>query len=129
MPNEIQGRNGGTLRPQKAGEPAPPGAGRPKNLFKQAIHDIAESEVLSVQLSGRLVEGGVVTSKRVTVEVEMPSVQAVVYRMYKKAQAGDVAAAKWLSETGYGKTINLDAAGDGATGGGFAVIMLPPNGR
>lgn len=129
MAKEVQGKNGGTLHPREKGEPALPGAGRPKNPFKEAIREQAEGGRSELVLEGLLVVDGVATSERVKVLVSLPAAEAVVVKMFKKAaRKGDVAAARWLSETGFGKTINLADDPDNPLGGGFAVV-LPDNKR
>jgi len=123
------GRNGGTLHSMEKGDPARPGAGRPKNPFKEAIREQAEGGRSELVLEGLLVVNGVATLERVKVLVSLPAAEAVVVKMFKKAaRKGDVAAARWLSETGFGKTINLADDPENPLGGGFAVI-LPDNKR
>lgn len=129
MAKEVKGRNGGTLYAREPGDPASPKVGRPRNVFRDAIQMVAEKGVQDVVLVGYLVdEDGKVTRERVRVSVTLPSVQAVVQKMFRKAGKGDVQAAKWLTETGYGKTLNLGEDPDNPIGGGFAVV-LPENGR
>jgi hypothetical protein len=90
---------------------------------------VSESGVQDVVMSGYLVDAdGNVTKERVQVSVTLPSVQAVVQKMFRKAGKGDVPAAKWLTETGYGKSVILGEDQDNPLGGGFAVV-LPDNGR
>ena len=108
----IPGKNGGTLHPQQAGQPAPPNAGRKPNPFKEAIRHHAEGVATTIITDGLIVEKdasgkSIVTDQRVRVQIQLPSITAVVIRMFKQAaQRGDVAAARWLSETGYGKNIS-----------------------
>ena len=124
---EIPGRNGGRLRPQQPGQPAPAGAGRKPNPFKQYIQDLA-GEDLTVILKGRLLGAdGNPTGDLVEVAVELPGAMAVVMKAYNQAKKGDANARKWLTETGWGKTLNLGDA-DNPLGGGFAII-LPSNDR
>jgi len=130
MAKQIKGRNGGTLIVREKGDPVTsPNVGRKRNVFREAIQAVAEGGVQDVVLSGYLVDDdGTVTKERVKVSVTLPSVQAVVQKMFRKAGKGDVPAAKWLTETGYGKTLNLGEDPDNPIGGGFAVV-LPENGR
>ena len=80
-------------------------------------------------VDGLLVVDGEVTGQRVKVSVRFPAAEAVVVKMFRKAaRKGDVAAARWLSETGFGKTINLADDPDNPIGGGFAIV-LPDNSR
>lgn len=110
----VPGRNGGTLHPQEVGKPAPPNAGRKKNAFKEAIQRHGEGAATAIVTDGLIVEKdaagkSVVTNKRVRVQIQLPAIDAVVVKMFKQAaQLGDVAAARWLSETGYGKNIGED---------------------
>lgn len=129
MAKKVEGKNGGTLYAREPGEKPSPRSGRPRNVFREAIQLVAEKGVQDVVLSGYLVdESGKVTKQKVQVSVTLPSVQAVVQKMFRRAGKGDVQAAKWLTETGYGKTLNLGEDPDNPIGGGFAVV-LPENGR
>lgn len=129
MAKKVSGKNGGYLLAREPGEPPSPKSGRPRNVFREAIQAVAEKGVQDVVLTGMLVdEKGVVTKQKVQVSVTLPSVQAVVQKMFRKAGKGDVPAAKWLTETGYGKTLNLGEDPDNPIGGGFAVV-LPDNKR
>lgn len=129
MAKKVAGRNGGYLLARQPGEPASPKVGRPRNVFREAIQMVSEKGVHDVVLSGYLVDGdGNVTKEKVQVSITLPSVQAVVQKMFRKAGKGDVPAAKWLTETGYGKTLNLGEDPDNPIGGGFAVV-LPDNKR
>ncbi|MCA0235469.1 MAG: hypothetical protein LCH81_03715 [Bacteroidetes bacterium] len=129
MAKQVSGKNGGTLMAQQPGDPGLPGAGRPKNPFKEAIRAQAEGGHTELVLDGFLVVDGEVTGERVKVQVSLPAAEAVVVKMFRKAaKKGDVAAARWLSETGFGKTINLGDDPENPLGGGFAVI-LPDNKR
>lgn len=124
---EKEGKNGGTLRSMQPGDPALPGAGRKPNPFKEAIREHAEGGRSELVLDGLLVVDGAATSERVKVLVSLPAAEAVVVRMFRKAaKKGDVAAARWLSETGFGKTINLADDAENPLGGGFAIV-LPDN--
>lgn len=126
---EREGRNGGTLLQREKGDPALPGSGRKKNPFKDLIQAHASDKALQMITDGYLVEGDQVTDKHVKVMISVSSAEAVVMRMFRQAaKKGDVAAARWLSETGFGKTINLADDPDNPIGGGFAVI-LPSNNR
>lgn len=70
---------------------------------------------------------GEVTGERVKVSLRLPAAEAAVVKMFRKAaKKGDVAAARWLSETGFGKTINLADDSENPLGGGFAIV-LPDN--
>lgn len=110
----VPGKNGGKLFPQQVGEPAPPNAGRKKNAFKEAIQRHGEGAATAIVTDGLIVEKdaagkSVVTNKRVRVQIHLPAIDAIVVKMFKQAaQRGDVAAARWLSETGYGKNIGED---------------------
>lgn len=126
---EKEGKNGGTLRSMQPGDPALPGAGRKPNPFKEAIREHAEGGTTDLVVDGLLVVDGEVTGQRVKVSVRFPAAEAVVVKMFRKAaRKGDVAAARWLSETGFGKTINLADDPDNPIGGGFAIV-LPDNSR
>jgi hypothetical protein len=126
---ENEGKFGGTLRSMEKGDPALPGAGRKPNPFKQAIQEHAEGGTTDMVIDGFLVVDGEVTGERVKVSVRFPAAKAVVVKMFRKAaKKGDVAAARWLSETGFGKTITIGEDPDNPFGGGFAVV-LPDNKR
>lgn len=125
---KAQGRNGGTLNLMEVGDKAPAGAGRPKNPFKAAIREVGEADGAFVEMWAEMQENGQFSGKMVLVRVKMPAVRSVVETMFRKAQKGHVDAAKWLSETGYGKTLKLGDDDESPLGGGFAVI-LPDNGR
>lgn len=129
MARKVEGKNGGYLLAREPGEAPSPRSGRPRNVFREAIQLVAEKGVQDVVLSGYLVDAdGKATGEKVQVLVTLPSVQAVVQKMFRRAGKGDVQAAKWLTETGYGKTLNLGEDPDNPIGGGFAVV-LPENGR
>lgn len=126
---EIKGRNGGTLNPQVKGGEGIPGAGRKVNPFKEAI-EIQAKGGLELRLKGKLVVDGIATEKVVEIEILENGVDAVVRKMFRKAaRKGDVAAARWLSETGFGKTLVHEAGDDGGGKGSGFVIVLPPNNR
>lgn len=127
---EIEGRNGGVLRAMEKGDAPLPNAGKKQNPFKQTIREVAEGGQNALTLEGYVIneETGEVTGQKVRVSVLMPSVLAVVYGMFKKASKGNVGAARWLSETAFGKTVNLANDEENPIGGGFAVV-LPPNRR
>jgi hypothetical protein len=128
MPKEIKGKNGGTLIPLQAGDPAPPGAGRKPNPFKHHIQELAETQT-EIVLKGRLIgEDGSPTSSVVEVAVSLPGALGIVMKAYKSAAKGDAQARKWLTETGWGKSLNLVGDPDSPLEGGF-VIMLPSNER
>ena len=98
--------NNGTLYPQAKGEPAPPGAGRPKNPFREAIRTAAEA-AKPVQLTGLLVVDGVVTDQKATISIVLPGADAIVEKAMRQARKGNAQARKWLTETGWGKALNL----------------------
>lgn len=101
--------NGGTLHIREKGDPAPPGAGRKENPWKFAIRKISEREDGHVLMDGILADkSGNSTGHKVKVFVQMPAVEEVIYTMFARAKKGDVQAAKWLQETGYGRTISED---------------------
>ncbi len=125
---KVAGRNGGTLNVREVGDKAPAGAGRPKNLFKAHIREIGEKEGEWMEFEGEILEKGRPTGQSGWFRVKMPAAMAVVVKMYKMAQKGDVQAAKWLSETAYGKNVKLGDDEESPLGGGFAVI-LPGNSR
>lgn len=97
---------GGTLYPQEKGQPAPPGAGRPKNPFREAIR-IASEASKPVQLTGFLVVDGVVTERKATISIALPGADAIVEKAMRQARKGDAQARKWLTETGWGKALNI----------------------
>ncbi len=128
MKKTIAGKNGGVLHPQEAGRPAPPGAGRKPNPFREAIRDLAEVE-RTIVLKGRLLDAdGNPTGKLVPVAVSLPGAAGVVMKAYKQAGKGDAQARKWLTETGWDKTVKLGQDEDSPLGGGF-VLVLPENKR
>lgn len=110
------------------GDPGLPGAGRKKNLFKAHIREIGEKEGEWMEFEGEIMEKGKPTGEKAWFRLKMPAAMAVVVKMYKMAQKGDVSAAKWLSETAYGKNVKLGEDEENPLGGGFAVI-LPANSR
>ena len=127
------GPRGGVLYPQQKGDPALPGAGRKPNPFRKLIQDWSEDDQ-SIIVKGKLLDAdGHATGEVVDVSVKMPGTLAVVLKAYKLAAKGDSQARKWLSETGFGKTINLEGLGggdaDNPLGGGGFVLVLPNNGR
>jgi len=122
-----KGRNGGTLKSQEAGDPPLVGAGRKPNPFKQHIIMCADEE-RCLTVSGLLIVDNVITSELVTVSVSVPSALMVVQKMFKKAAKGDVSAARWLVETGFGRAVTLQNDSENPLGGGFAII-LPNNSR
>jgi hypothetical protein len=127
---KIPAKNGGYFLAQQKGSPGLPGAGRPQNPFRRAIEAHAAGVFADMEVEGFLVVDGQVTDQKVKVQVSLPSVEAVVARMFRQAyKKGDVAAAKWLSETGFGKTINLSNDPDNPIGGGGFVLLLPDNSR
>lgn len=124
----IKGRNGGTIYPFEKGQKALPGSGRPRNPFKETIRRLADDGGF-LDVTGVLLDGnGDATDQKVRVRVLFPAVEAVVRRMYKLAAKGRVPAAKWLVETGFGRTVNLANDEENPIGGGFAVL-LPDNSR
>lgn len=108
--------------------PAPPGAGRKPNPFRQHIRELAEGDTV-ITFEGRLIgEDGNPTGKPVKVAVSIPGALAVVQKAYKQARKGDAQARKWLTETGWGKTVNIGEDQDNPLSGGF-VLVLPENKR
>lgn len=126
---EYAGRNGGTLWGLQNGDPAHPNAGRKPNPFKQAIRAAAEADGTKIRVTGKLIVNDELTDQVVTVQIEVSTVEAVVHAMFKAAKKRDVAAARWLSETGFGKTINLANDDENPIGAGVFVVALPSNGR
>ena len=124
----VKGRHGGVLYPQQKGKPAPPGVGRKRNLFKDCIQQVAERGTVVLDVTGQILNADGTLGDVVTVRAKFPSVEAVVRKMFRRAAKGDVAAARWVTETGYGKTVLLGEDGDNPLGGGFAVV-LPDNKR
>lgn len=125
----IPGRNGGRLHPQEKGKPAPPGVGRKPNLFKECIRQVSESGEVFLDVRGHIVNPDGTLGEVVTVRAKFPAVEAVVRKMFKRAAKGRVDAARWISETGYGKpTVMLGQDEENPLGGGFAVL-LPDNKR
>lgn len=125
---EKKGRNGGTLRVQEKGDAGLPGAGRKANPFREAIRELADKEQ-TIILKGRLIgDDGSLTGKPVRVAVSFPGAVGVVIKAYKKALKGDAQARKWLTETGWDKTVKLGNDEDSPLGGGF-VLVLPENKR
>ncbi len=121
-------RGGGVLYPQEAGKPAPDGAGRKKNPFRHHIQELAESEQVII-LKGRILDvDGNPTGKLVPVAVSLPGAAGVVMKAYKQAAKGDAQARKWITETGWDKTLKLGNDPDNPLGEGF-VLVLPSNQR
>lgn len=128
MTKVIEGRNGGKLYPQERGQPAPAGAGRKANPFKQHIQDLADLDT-EIVLSGRIVsEDGTRAETTVRVAVSLPGALGIVAKAYKLAAKGDAQARKWLTETGWGKNVIVGNDPDNPIDGGF-VIVLPSNER
>jgi hypothetical protein len=129
MAKSVVGKNGGTLYPQESGKPGhSPNLGRNKNPFRFYIRELAEKKELIV-LKGRLIgDDGNPTGKLVKVAVSFSGALAVVTKAYKKAAKGDAQARKWLTETGWDKTVKLGNDEDSPLGGGF-VLVLPENKR
>ena len=125
----VDGRNGGKLYPQQPGQPAPAGAGRPKNHFREMIREIADQgKSVKIVMEGHLVdEAGEPYGEPVQVLVKIPAVSAIVMKAFKQAAKGNHNARKWLVEAGYGKNITI-GDDDNALGGGF-VLVLPENKR
>lgn len=124
----IPGRNGGTLTPQQPGMPGKPGAGRKPNPFRQHIQELADGETEFV-VKGRLLgKDGSPTGEIVEVAVSFPGALAIVGKAYKLAAKGDPNARKWLTETGWGKSLVIGEDPDAPVDGGF-VLVLPSNGR
>ena len=85
---------------------------------------MAESDSAEMELVGLLVdENGAVTDQQVRVLVKFPVVESVVRKMYKKAAKGDVPAARWLSETAYGKNVNLGEDEENPMPSGFSFVI------
>lgn len=125
-----KGRNGGLLTSQSVGDKGLPGAGRTVAPFKQHIRALAEGGVVTMDFDGWLLDADdKKTGELVRVRIDMPSALAVVVKMYKKAVKGDVGAARWLNETGYGKTLKFEDEDGNPMGAGFAMVLLPDNGR
>lgn len=124
----VPGRNGGTLYPFQAGEPAPPAAGRKPNPFRHHIQELAESET-EIVLKGRLLdEDGKPYGELVKVSIPLPGALGIVHKAYRLAARGDAQARKWLTETGWGKSLTVGSDPDNPIEGGF-VILLPDNKR
>ena len=124
----IPGRNGGTLYPFQSGEPAPPGVGRKANPFRYHIQELAELET-EIVLKGRLLDAdGKPYGEPVRVSVSLPGALGIVAKAYRMAAKGDAQARKWLTETGWGKSLNIGTDPDNPIEGGF-VILLPDNKR
>lgn len=127
----IPGHKGnGYLKPQQPGAPGRPGAGRPRNHFREMIREIADQDKeVKVVMEGYLVdEAGDPVGNPVKVLVKIPAVSAIVMKAFKQAAKGNHNARKWLVEAGYGKTLNFGDDPDSPQGGGF-VLVLPPNER
>jgi hypothetical protein len=125
---EKKGKNGGMLKVQQLGDPALPGAGRKPNPFRHHIRELAETEQVVV-LKGRLLDAnGNPTGKLVKVAVSLPGAQGIVIKAMKAAAKNDAQARRWLTETGWGKDVNLANDPDNPLGGGF-VLVLPENKR
>lgn len=123
---KLPGKRGGFLLPKRKGDPAHPGAGRPRNPFKSLVQDFADGDV-TIRVKGQLVEDGKITDKVVEVSVSVPGAVAVVMKAYKQAAKGDPYARKWITETGWDKTIKLGVDPESGSDG-FAII-LPSNQR
>lgn len=124
----VPGKNGGTLFPQQAGQPAPANAGRKKNPFRYHIQELAENDT-EILVDGFVIDAnGQPVGEKVKVLTKLPGALAVVLKAYRLAAKGDAQARKWLTEAGYDKTVNLANDPDNPLGGAFAVI-LPSNDR
>lgn len=124
----IPGKHGGTLRPVSPGEPSPRGSGRKSNPFRSHIQELSEKE-FEVVAKGRLLdEDGNPTGDLVPVSIVLPGALAVVAKAFRQAAKGNASARRWLTETGWGKTLNFAEDADSPLGLGFAVI-LPDNER
>jgi hypothetical protein len=105
---QVKGRNGGTLIVREKGDAGLEGAGRKRNPFRAIIREIAESGDDYFLMDGVLCDGkGGRTNQKVKVWVKMPKVKEIVLEQMKRAKH-DVQAAKWLSETAYGRPLLLD---------------------
>lgn len=124
---EKKGRNGGVLHVQEVGDAGLPGAGRKPNPFREAIRELADKEQILI-LKGRKVVNGEPTGELVEFAVSLPGAVGVVMKAYKKALKGDAQARKWLTDTGWDKTVKLGNDEDSPLGGGF-VLVLPENKR
>lgn len=124
----VSGFPGGQLHTQVAGQPGIPGAGRKPNFFKKHIQDLADGEVEIVVKGDLIGEDGARTGEKVQVAVTLPGALGVVVKAYKLAAKGDAQARKWLTETGWGKSLNIGLDSESPIEGGFAII-LPPNER
>lgn len=119
---EKKGRNGGTLRVQEKGDAAPPGAGRRENPFRRHIRELAEKEQVLI-LKGRKMVDGEPTGELVEFAVSLPGAMGVVMKAYKRALKGDAQARKWLTETGWDKTVKLGNDEDSPLIAGFSFII------
>lgn len=124
----VEGRRGGWLKPQKAGEPGhSPNLGRKKNPFREAIRLAAENEADFAVLEGFLAdEKGKRTKEKVKVFVKIPKVTEIVYEQMKRAKTS-VDSARWLSETAYGKPMMTNDDGEELPMIGFKFVV--ENGR
>lgn len=124
---EIPGRYGGKLKPMRKGDLPPENAGRKKNLFKEYVRQVAEQGEVWMEVRGQVVKEDGTLGEFVTIRAKFPAVEAVVRKMFKRASKGSVSAARWVSETGYGKpTTFVGEDEENPLGGGFAVV-LPDN--
>lgn len=124
---EKKGRNGGTLHVREKGDAGLPGAGRNENPFRRHIRELADKEQ-TIILKGRKMVNGEPTGELVEFAVSLPGAVGVVMKAYKKALKGDAQARKWLTETGWDKTVKLGNDEDSPLGGGF-VLVLPESKR
>lgn len=125
---QIPAKHGGFLIRREHGDAALPGAGRPPNPFKAAIRQLSEGGKVEVKLKGWLLnEKGEKVGEKRDLVVELPGVEGIVAKMFQKAAKGDVHAAKFLSEHGFGKLSVRDS--DESSGDVSYAIILPPNQR
>jgi hypothetical protein len=91
------------LRPQKKGEPAPPGAGRPKGSrsLSTIIRQIGENppDWKKVRLKGK--------DEFVKQYKSKSAWEAVVYVALSQAMAGDNSAREFLAKRGYGDRLDI----------------------
>lgn len=126
--NRIPTASGGYLIRREKGDPALPGAGRKRNPFKEFISELGDCESVFETEGEELDASGNRTGRRVRVAIQVPNAMRVVLKMYDRAMKGDVQAAKWLSETAYGKKLSHGQDDENPLLGGF-VVILPANGR
>lgn len=124
----VEGRRGGWLKPQQAGQPGhSSNLGRKKNPFREIIRLAAENEEDFAILEGFLADDkGKRTKQKVKVFVKIPKVAEIVYEQMKRAKHS-VDSARWLSETAYGKPMMTSEDGEEHPMIGFKFVV--ENGR